>query len=620
MCGISGLRYFDGTKPDYEVLTSMNEAIVHRGPDSGAIEVMGNTGLTHRRLSIIDLSNAANQPFQSANGRFTLVYNGEVYNFKELKKELINEGYSFRTTSDTEVILTAFEAYGTKAFEQFNGMFALAIYDKEKEELILARDPFGIKPLYIYKDNRVLAFGSEMKAILKVPNIELSISKQALSEYLWYGNPLGSNTIYEQIQELGAGTYSVVNHKSIESFRYYNPFQHKPTAATDNMVSRTREELQAAVERHLVSDVPVGIFLSGGIDSSAITALASRKSAAPLNSYSVSFGFDSINNELSLAAKVARQFGTKHNEVEISGSDVIQVIEALVEAHDEPFGDAADIPLFMLTKKLKGQIKVVLQGDGGDEFFGGYSRYNTLSKVFFWKLFCPFVPLLMKISLKNTRWMRFQRFIFAITRKEAWYRHALLLTMESRKTNPLQVLQPKLQQELKQYDPFKRYREVYSEIPPEISDVDALFLADTQVILKDTFFEKVDKSTMANSMEVRVPFIDKELTDWCLSVAASEKIKNGEPKGLLKRALRGVVPNAILDGKKKGFGVPYAKWLKGPLRSYFMEQISTDKARVLLDVEHVKMLMELHCQNKGNYGFLLWKTLILSIWLNKSKI
>jgi len=376
--------------------------------------------------------------------------------------------------------------------------------------------------------------------------------------------------------------------------------------------------LLGSVKRHLISDVPVGIFLSGGIDSTAITAIASKYYSGELQTFCAGFDFADGVNELTKASGVAKKFGTNHHEIHISGQSTITSIESLIDAHDEPFGDAADIPLYLLTKELQGTIKVVLQGDGGDEFFGGYSRYKTLSNLSKWRCF-SIIRHLIKISgTDNTSLLRLQRFITAINKKNPALRNALLLTMESQYSNPLRVFNREIQNQLVKYDPFLRYKEVYASYSTELNPIQALFYTDSQIILKDTFLEKVDKSTMANSIEVRVPFLDKEITDFLLSLPAQLKVKNGEQKYLLKKALKDIVPDEVLFGKKTGFGVPYDYWLQTTLSKYFIDQISTPAMQLILDEVEVHRMFNHHRINKGNYGYLLWKTLILAIWINKT--
>ncbi|MDB2490797.1 asparagine synthase (glutamine-hydrolyzing) [Flavobacteriaceae bacterium] len=620
MCGITGQFNFDETKIINEDFYAINDSLIHRGPDNGSIKVFENVALGHRRLSIIDLSEDANQPMSSNNERYFIVFNGEVYNFLEIKKELETKGVKFNTKSDTEVVLNAYIYYGDKCFSMFNGMFALSIYDNIEKELIIVRDQFGIKPIYIYKDEDLLIFSSEKKAIIKSKDVILNINKQALLEYMWYGNPLGNNTFYSEINELEPGSLMRISKDKITKHKYFKINSlNEINISEDEAINKIKFLFEESVKRHLISDVPVGIFLSGGIDSSAITAYASKHYKGNLKTYSICFDYDKGINELSLASKVAKKFGTDHTEVKISGDDLINVLESLDMSHDEPFGDAANIPLYLISKKLKGKIKVVLQGDGGDEFFGGYSRYNTIKNKNKWKILSFLPKLIELIQTENTKILRFQRFIDAITQKNQYVRNALLLTMESKYRNPIKVFNESIKNELKKLNPFERYKDIYSKYPKILDDSQALFFTDSQIVLKDTFFEKVDKSTMANSMEIRIPFLDKELTEFALSLPAKLKTKKAVPKYLLKKAFKNLIPDEILHGSKKGFGVPYGYWLKTSLKEYFLTQLNTDRVKIFIDIKVVKKMFYEHLRDKGNHGFLLWKVLILSIWLNKNK-
>lgn len=619
MCGITGFLNYNNAIAESESILKLNDVIKHRGPDNGSVILFDNVALGHRRLSIIDLSDSANQPFTSKDERYTIVFNGEVYNFSEIREKLIARGIEFKTKSDTEVILYAYQEYGYTCFKMFNGMFAFAIYDSQTKELILARDQFGIKPLYYLNNENHFVFGSEIKSIMHHPDFNSAIDNQGLLEYIWFGNPLGNNTIYEDVKELEPGSYMIVSNSGIKSDKYFNiNFIKQKDISESDAISEIKRLLDNSVKRHLISDVPVGVFLSGGIDSSALVAFGSQHYSGKLKTYSVGFDFAIGPNELGLAAEIAKQYDTDHHEIHISGKNVINVIETLVDAHDEPFGDAADIPLYLLTQKIKGDIKVVLQGDGGDEFFGGYSRYNTLQNSKKWGAL-SFLPQLIKFSkISSPEILRLQRFIAAISENDPAVRNALLLTMESKFTSPLNIFNSEYSKILSSIDPFLRYKEFYRNLPQEIDDVQALFYSDSQIILKDTFFEKVDKSTMANSIEVRVPFLDKDLTEFMLSVPASLKVKGGVKKYLLKKALEGIVPDKILYGKKTGFSVPYAYWLQTSLAGYFIEQISTKKVGEYINQIEVRKMFNLHKEGKGNYGFLLWKTLIFAVWLNKN--
>tara|TARA_B100000780_G_scaffold254099_1_gene202029 strand:+ start:21654 stop:23525 length:1872 start_codon:yes stop_codon:yes gene_type:complete len=621
MCGITGI--FDFRKPitNNSLINSMTNEIIHRGPDAGETYISNNIALGHRRLSIIDISSEANQPMFSDNDEIVIVYNGEVYNFSEIKEDLLTKGFSFSTTSDTEVVLKAYQEYGVKAFKMFNGMFALAIYDSRINKLFLARDRFGIKPLYYYYENNVFLFASEKKSILKYHNKKLSLDYQAFSEYMWFGNPLGNNTFYKDIKEFQPGSFGTISEDGFFNEKYFdiNSIE-ESTDTEDEVVNNIRILLEESVKSQLVSDVPVGIFLSGGIDSSAITAFASKHYNGKIKTYSVGFDYDKGVNELPLAKEISELYNTEHYEVKIDEGDIIEVIEELVKSHDEPFADAANIPLYLMTKKIKGKVKVVLQGDGGDEFFGGYSRYNTLHSINKWNWLSVFLPIMSFFRFANPKIYRIQRFINAISKKQDYLRNALLLTMDSEYTKPYSVLTHNIRKKISSFEPFKKYKDIYNSYSSEKDLIQKLFFTDAQIILKDTFLEKVDKSVMANSIEVRVPFIDNKLTEYMLSIPGKLKTKNAVPKYLLKKALEGIVPNKILYGKKKGFGVPYGFWLKTKLENYFIEQISTDRVSKFFNINEIKRLFKLHKKDKGYYGFLLWKVLIFAVWVNINEI
>lgn len=624
MCGISGF-YRKNKKVQLELIDCINDTLIHRGPDFGSTKLFDNLALGHRRLSIIDLSENANQPMSTSDGRYTIVYNGEVYNFLEIKDGLLQKGIEFSTHSDTEVILKAFVEYGTLCFSMFNGMFAFAIYDKVKKELILVRDRFGIKPLYYLLSDEGLFFASEMKAILAASGNAMHLNNQALSEYMWFGNPLGENTIYASIKKLLPGHYIKSTGGEINIFKYWSLVQiiEQKEIEIDKqkrIISHTRHLLENAVKSQLISDVPVGIFLSGGIDSSAITAFASKHYSKKIQTYSVGFDFAKGVNELDKARSVADHFGTEHNELHISVDNIPSLIEKLIDQHDEPFGDAANIPLYLLSLEIKGKIKVVLQGDGGDEIFGGYSRYKTLQDINKWKLMGGLLNIFPHNFSKHSKWQQLKRFISAITQKEDYKRMALLLTVETEVNSPLRVLNAGLRESIITLNPFKRYQEVDAQFA-DLDKVQKMFYTDCSIILPDTFFEKVDKSTMANGLEVRVPFLDNSLTEYVLGLPSEMKVRNGEQKYLLKAALRGVVPDNILDAPKTGFGVPYGYWLQTKLSGFMKEVLLNDEPIInhVFDRKILERIINEHISGKGYHSFLLWKCLNLGIWLNKHK-
>lgn len=593
----------------------MVSSIRHRGPDDCGVYARGPVGLGHARLSIIDLSPTGQQPMSTPDGRFTIVFNGEVYNFPCLRSRLEDKGVAFRGTSDTEVVLHAFAQWGPDAFSQFNGMFALAIWDEVMQRLTLARDRFGIKPLYYQTSDRAIVFGSEIKALLCSGRVARHMNWAALHEYLYYGYPIGANTFYRGIRELSPGSYATFDAAGLKEARYWH-IEQTPVVkdALQSAARRVADLLDKAVQSHLISDVPVGVFLSGGVDSSAITALASRHYAGRLKTYSASFDFEKGVDERPKARLIAQRFGTEHHEVRVEGRRMPDVIEALVRCHDEPFGDAADIPLYLLCEQLRGSVKVILQGDGGDEIFAGYRRYNVLSFNPLWQTMAAFRGMLGLLP-RGPLHQRVTRFFRAIGHPDPALQMALYLTQEDFLNPPTRLFNADAQQQLALHDPFAAYHEAYNRLK-NFETVQRALYTDCLILLPDMFLEKVDKSTMAHGIEVRVPFLDTDLTDYALGLPSGIKVKYGQKKRILRLALRGIVPDEILDAPKEGFGVPYQYWLREPLAEYLRSVLLDDSVQQwgIFDRAALEGAIQEHTMGQRNHGFLLWKLLNLGLW------
>lgn len=615
MCGICGIVDFNQA-PEAQAVREMTRRIAHRGPDDSDVAALGPAVLGHVRLSIIDLSPTGHQPMHTPDGRYCIVYNGEVYNFPELRSRLEREGVAFLGTSDTEVIIHAFARWGESLFPTLNGMYALAIWDSVEGRLHLVRDRFGIKPLYYHLSGGSIVFGSEMKAILASGRVQPSMSWEALHEYLYYGNPLRSRTMFDGIVELLPGHQLSLDRRGAVIRPYWRAEEVQPVH--DSMAAaaaRVRSELEAAVKRHLISDVPVGVFLSGGIDSSAITAFASRHYAGRLKTYSVGFDFERGVNELPKARRVADHFGSDHQELQIAGRNMPDVIERLVRAHDEPFADAANIPLYLLCEQLRGSVKVILQGDGGDEIFAGYRRYSVLSHERFWRCVAMFAPILAPVLPKRPGYYRGMRFFDAMRQSQPAMRMALLMTQEFYSSPPTRVISSSAKQRLMASDPFAAYREQYERFR-EMDPVQRMLFVDSQILLPDQFLEKVDKSTMACSIEIRVPFLDADLTTYAMGLPSSYKVYQRQKKYILRHALRGVVPDDVLDGPKTGFGVPFEYWLKEPLADYMRGVLLDPSVQEwgLFDRPALEACIAEHLAGTRNNGFLLYKLLNLALW------
>ena len=623
MCGIVGFAFIYNNIISPDNLRNMVSSIRHRGPDNEDIFHDGFVGLGHARLAIIDTSSDGNQPMTTSDDLLTIVFNGEIYNFQELRNDLKQQGYIFRTRTDTEVLLHGYRAYGCEIFSRLNGVFAIAIWDKKLKSLILGRDHFGVKPLYYYLNGNGIVFASETKAILISGIYESKLlDLQSFHEFLYYGNALGGRTLFKGIRQLLPGHYLIVDGKSFIEVPYWIP-------GDDTRLERKSDEdpkvvvrnlIEAAVKRQLVSDVPVGLFLSGGIDSSCIAAFASKHYDKRLKTYSVGFDFDMGINELPKAKMVANHFGTEHTELFVTTENLPYLVERLIYFHDEPFSDAANIPLWLLTQEVKGHIKVVLQGDGGDELFGGYNRYNLLSNYHFYKRFSNIVYNATSI-VRSKNGDRISRFANAFRQQDEALTMALLLTVETDYNSPTNVLTNELKEKISRFDPFMYYK-MQNDLFKDKDIVQRMLYTDMRIILPSTFLEKVDKSTMANGVEARVPLLDIELAKYVLSLPSSLKIKKGEKKALLKASLRGVVPDFVLDGPKTGFGVPYSNWLKGPLYEFFNDCMNSKDIRSLeiFDFHKIDSMMKDFRSGKSDNGFLLWKLMNFVVWQKIYKV
>jgi asparagine synthase (glutamine-hydrolysing) len=593
----------------------------HRGPDTQGEYADDQVWLGHTRLTILDLSDAGRQPMTTTDGRYVICYNGEVYNYADLAGSLsLNH---LASSSDTEVVLRAFAARGVHSFRLLNGIFAFAIYDKQTRKLFLVRDRLGVKPLYFRMIDEGLSFSSEIKPLLAMGDEPAQCDRSALHEWLYYGTSLGARTLYRGIHKLLPGHYAELELATF-AFRqvaYWSPTElsglPKNRDSLDTKIGSVRSLLEQAVERQLVSDVPVGVFLSGGIDSSAVTAFASRHYAGKLATYSVGFDFDKGVNELPTARNVAKLYGTDHHELHVVGVDIGDVVKTMVGHHGMPFSDAANIPLYLLSSRIKDTTKVVLQGDGGDEVFGGYSRYATLSRYRMARVLAKIAGVANELTPRGARYYRVKRYVSALAPRDPVEVMALLLTEEDVNANPEAVFDPGFRDEVIRADPFTRFRECQALFKNE-DLVNQMLFVDAMIILPDIFLEKVDRATMAASVEARVPFLDNDLVEFCLRLSGTDKVRNGAKKWLLKKALEGIVPDAILSRRKTGFGVPYGHWLRAALKPLFFDELATFERRYpnVLDTRAVAAMHQAHATQRRDRSFLLWKVLNFTIWAN----
>lgn len=614
MCGIAGLIVKNIENYDFTKFRNSTKLMSHRGPDNFGEYYDKNVALFHYRLSILDLDKRSNQPFFNESADKAIVYNGEIYNYKDLAHQY---NFNLQTTSDTEVILKTIDAKGMNSLPEWNGIFAFALHDKKNNSVTLARDRFGVKPLYVYENDSFIAFASEAKVILNWLD-SFSINLQSLSEYIWYGNTLSNPTLINNLNKLSPGSYTTIDLNNFTSkkkeFWSISSQIHPNTEDTfETSVTKTKSLLENAVKTQLVSDVPIGIFLSGGIDSSAITAFASKYVSGKLNTYSVEYDFNvGEGSELAKAKSVAKKFNTNHHELKVESHNIIEDFESLVFQYDEPFADSANFPLYLLAKQCSNDMTVVLQGDGGDELFAGYRRYKLLGNLTFWR----YNSILLSKLLPD-KFLRFRakRMAHTLEQKSDSLRMALLMTQTTTMDMPDKIFNSEIQKKLLLQSPFKTYEEKNEQFIKE-DLAQRMLYTDFEVLLPHTYLEKVDKATMLMSIEARVPFLDNNLTDYVLSLPAKYKIKRGINKYLLKKCLQGIIPNEILNAPKQGFNTPTSTWLQTSLYEYAKSKFNSLSDNGFLNKNYLLELLEEHRNKVKNHNMILWRALVLVAWLD----
>lgn len=620
MCGITGIYRNNGELADRHALARMTRTLRHRGPDDSGVYLDGSLGLGHTRLSIIDLSALGRQPLCSDDGRFALVYNGEIYNFRDLRRTLEGLGHSFRGHSDTEVCLHACIEWGPDAFRRFEGMFALALWDKRERRLTLARDRPGIKPLYYCHASAGFVFGSEIKALLASGAIRPRIDWAGLHEFTHFGSTLGANTHFGGVRKLLPGHLLTLHagEATVESF-LPEPDGNLPRADVPAAARTVGSLLDRAVRDHLVSDVPVGVLLSGGIDSSAITAFASKHHPGRLRTFSAGFASDEGVNELPAARAVAEHFDTDHHELRVSSRNVTQVIERLVRSHDAPFADAASIPLYLLGEMLGSDTKVILQGDGGDEIFGGYRHYQLGPLETHLRLAGAATAWLSRFMRRSPRggnaWARRFWRLQTLSQADRSEFLAALTSLNYLDAPLIRVFAPEARSMLRSSDPFARYRACFEQLKG-LDPVQRMLHTDYRTWLPDRYLEKVDRATMAHGIEARVPFLDKRLAAYAMGLPSRFKVRARDKKYILRAALRGLVPDFVLDSPKKGFAVPVEHWLRTSLSGYLRSVLLDDSVANsgLFDRSMLERLIDEHLSEREEHGLFLYELLCLALW------
>jgi len=629
MCGIAGMLKLNGAAApwDRDLLTRMTTAIGHRGPDDHGLWCGERAALGHRRLSVIDLSAAGHQPMGNEDGRVQIVYNGELYNFLDLKKRfaLDDKGHVFRSRTDTEVLIHLYEELGPAMASHLNGMFAFAIWDEARQELHLARDPYGVKPLFYQRDAEYLRFGSEIKAILADPRVERRVSLQALHDYLTFDYIPGTQTAFEGIHEVPAGHWMTIDRSGrVECRRYWDvSYDVDDSMDLNRAGSRALELMDRAVNRQLIADVPIGVMLSGGLDSSAIVALMARHAAGPIKTYSVGFE-DGSFNELPWARRVAAQFKTEQHEIIISSSRVREMLPAYLGFIDEPYADGSAIPTYYVCQLAKDDVVVVLSGEGGDEIFAGYDTYAAFKASEWFRhvprwirqgLIAPVVNALPVSHKKLSLEFRLKRFLGGqdLTAEQAhiWWR---LVLSEARK---IELYSPAVRERLAAAEPPGRFfADVFAEPGPR-DTLSRLMRIDSRVFLPDDLMIKNDRMSMAHSLEARVPFTDPELTEFMSTVPSRLKLPGLKKKNVMRQALSGVLPREILDKKKVGLEMPYSRWLRTELKDLVDTYLGRERmtASGLFEPRAIERLVAEHQSARVDHGRALWGLLNYMMWL-----
>ncbi len=615
MCGIAGILYHDPAHPPADLGASL-EAIRHRGPDDTGIYTDGSLAIGMNRLSIIDLG-GGHQPMSDASGRYWIVFNGEIYNYPELRAELAAQGYPFRTTSDTEVVLAGYGCWGEEVLRRLNGMFAFALWDRQERRLWLVRDRMGIKPLYYTNDGNAFRFASEIKAILVDRAVPRCIWPTGLANYLFYGYSIAPDTMFEGIYKLPPGHTLTVQDGEMKISRYWEipTAEYPPISNLDDAVQETRALLEDAIRCHMIADVPVGAFLSGGIDSASVVSQMTRL-AGRVKTFSIGFD-DPRHNELEAARTLAQRFNTEHYEVVLTEADLPPLLGKLAYHYDEPFADASAFPTYVVSKLAQQHVKVVLTGDGGDELFGGYKRYLAERWV-------PWVHAVPR-PLRQAALAGMQN----LSGQHRWKR-ILRITMQpdypARYANWLMIFTPQQYENVLSpdylapaYNPYQNYHEVFSA-GGQLDSVNRAMYADLHYHMPNDYLEKVDKATMAASVEARIPFLDYRLVELAQRIPSAFKVNGNTTKAILRRAVADLLPQEIVNLPKHGFSVPTSPWFESGKMSRLIFDVLTDPRAVQRGVfrpEAVLALWDGHRAGRGIYDRHLWSLVNFELWAQR---
>jgi asparagine synthase (glutamine-hydrolysing) len=622
MCGIVGKIHFDAEYPvDPRQIRIMADSLRHRGPDDDGIWTERNVGLGHRRLSIIDLSPSGRNPMSNEDETVWIVFNGEIYNFQELRPRLEAAGHKFRSRSDTEVILHLYEELGPMCVKELRGMFAFAIWDRRTQRLLLARDRMGVKPLHYAITSFGLLFGSEIKAMLSSGEIDPVPDLASLHQFLLWQCIPSPRTGFRGIQKLPPAsvlTWQAGGEISIQ--KYWELDYREPMSAKTNVLSeQVRDLVQEATRLRLTADVPVGLFLSGGIDSACVLAAARQETSGTIRTFSVTFG-DQKYDESRYARLLARRFDTEHHEFRVT-PNVMELLPEMAALFDEPFADESAIPTYYLAKLTSEHVKVALSGDGGDEAFAGYQRYLVL-KVLKWLSRVPGVAQLSALrkllpysSTSRSKLRYGKELLSLVGRTPAQQYRAMFLGMLDEE-RWIACYTDSFRECIEKNAETESFLQGW-DLPSMPDDLARATASDTLGYIPECLNVKVDIASMACGLEVRSPFLDHKLVEFCSRVPSELKIRNTEQKYILKQAFRDDLPAEILKREKTGFGMPLGDWLRHDLRALTRDTLLSPNSCIssLLRTEKVRMMLDEHASRKRNWQVQLWRLLVLESWM-----
>ncbi len=623
MCGIAGFTQYYHQFGGGKMLQEMGDKMIHRGPDAEGVFENEKVGLCHRRLSIIDLSVSGTQPMISADGRFVIVFNGEIYNFLEIREELIKQGYVFKTKTDTEVLLALYEHHGVGLVDRINGMFAFAIWDNELKSLFIARDRIGKKPLYYHRFGNDIVFASELKSMLTITEIPRDIRVDSVYDFFAYQYIPDPKTIFKNIYKLEPGHYLHITDNSFDKVKYWDiSFLEQSNKSEASLKKELQQLIHECTRTRMISDVPLGAFLSGGLDSSGIVATMSKINNKPVTTCSIGFDVKQYN-ETEFARMVADQYKTNHHEFTVH-QNVKDNLENIVSYFDEPFADPSLVPTYYVSKLARQKVTVAIAGDGGDEVFAGYEKYLTDSiENRLRKLFPRFVrkslfPWLVRFlsPFNNLIFRKSASLLTSLSLEPAMGFYLSNSQITDKKWNS--IINQKTRNELGDYHPSTITTEYYNQC--DASDhLGKILYTDMKTFLPGDILVKVDRMSMANSLEVRAPLLDYNMIEFAAGLPSKLKFNRSEKKYLLKEAFKDDLPGDILYRKKMGFSVPLGNWLRGEIKSLTQQTLFDSKGGLadFFKMEAIQKLWDQHQSGKRDNAKTLWCLLMFQMWWNQ---